>query len=68
MTLSALTPEEREAFEERAAIIAEGCKVSRAESERMAMEMILSAREAKMADVQRTADALRAARRKGGRR
>ena len=35
-----ISDERREAWEERAAIIEEGCKVSRAEAERMAAEQL----------------------------
>ena len=38
---SKLDPEARDAYEERCAIIEEGCKVSREESERLAWEQIM---------------------------
>ena len=40
MTEERISDERSEAFEERAAIIEEGCKVSRAEAERMAAEQM----------------------------
>lgn len=40
MTEERISDDWREAWEERAAIIEEGCKVSRAEAERMAAEQM----------------------------
>ena len=40
MKCKKISDERREAWEERAAIIEEGCKVSRAESEKMAAEQM----------------------------
>lgn len=40
MKCEKISDERREAWEERAAIIEEGCKVSRAEAERMAAEQM----------------------------
>ena len=40
MKCEKISDERREAFDERAAIIEEGCKVSRAESEKMAAEQM----------------------------
>ena len=40
MIFEEISDERREAWEERAAIIEEGCKVSRAESEKMAAEQM----------------------------
>ena len=40
MICEKISDERREAFEERAAIIEEGCQVSRAESEKLAAEQM----------------------------
>ena len=40
MKCEKISDERREAFDERAAIIEEGCQVSRAEAERMAAEQM----------------------------